>query len=267
MYQLFNGYHLGTNRAVFVMMPRPHTVTSDSDQTEWNIVGGQRRLEGPQDVFLVVSMPRDLRGLCVKAWLDTGHQEFLDSGAYDVLITRRWVAGCATFNDDVLVPSPVPRTPSDLRPTLIVGELNASPPKTLAAGAPGDSAQSGRAARIALVNQLNASQVKVRDGMLSSFGARKIKPLPLVQSNAFRRFLLGALRQNHHDLSRLAAHYVTPDELRALHGARIFTASDLFDPARPRSTDPANVIESVRSRLVDGVVKAAKAAPSNAASP
>jgi len=27
MYQLFNGYHLGTNRALFVIAPRPHTVS------------------------------------------------------------------------------------------------------------------------------------------------------------------------------------------------------------------------------------------------
>ncbi len=73
MYQLFNGYHLGTNRALFVVAPRPHTV-SNSAQTEFNLIDGERNLEGIQDVFLVVSMPRTLDGLCIQAGLDTGHQ-------------------------------------------------------------------------------------------------------------------------------------------------------------------------------------------------
>jgi hypothetical protein len=73
MYQLFNGYHLGTNRALFVVAPRPHTV-SGSTQTEFNLIDGERRLEGIQDVFLVVHMPRSLDGFCIQAGLDTGDQ-------------------------------------------------------------------------------------------------------------------------------------------------------------------------------------------------
>lgn len=69
MYQLFNGYHLGTNRAVFVVSPRPHTVDSS-----FNLIDGERKLEGIQDVFLVVTMPRSLKGFCVHASIDTGHK-------------------------------------------------------------------------------------------------------------------------------------------------------------------------------------------------
>jgi hypothetical protein len=69
MYQLFNGYHLGTNRAVFVVAPRPHTVDSS-----FNLLDGERRLEGIQDVFLVVTMPRTLKGFCIHASIDTGHK-------------------------------------------------------------------------------------------------------------------------------------------------------------------------------------------------
>ena len=57
MYQLFNGYHLGGNRALFVIAPRPHTV-SDQSQTEFNLIDGARKLEGIQEVFVVVHMPR-----------------------------------------------------------------------------------------------------------------------------------------------------------------------------------------------------------------
>lgn len=68
IYSIFDGYHLGTNRAMFVIQPRPHMVDSD-----FNLIDGIRRLEGVQDVFLVVSIPKDNKGFCVQAHLDTGH--------------------------------------------------------------------------------------------------------------------------------------------------------------------------------------------------
>ncbi len=68
IYSIFDGYHLGTNRAMFVVQPRPHMVDSD-----FNLIDGIRRLEGIQDVFLVVSIPKENKGFCVQAHLDTGH--------------------------------------------------------------------------------------------------------------------------------------------------------------------------------------------------
>lgn len=68
VYSIFDGYHLGTNRAMFVIQPRPHMVDSD-----FSLINGPRRLEGIQDVFLVVSIPKANEGFCVKASLDTGH--------------------------------------------------------------------------------------------------------------------------------------------------------------------------------------------------
>jgi hypothetical protein len=86
MYQLFNGYHLGTNRAVFYVEPRPHVVDS-SNQTNANVIRGQRRLEGLQDVFLVVHVPRQLSGLCVQAMLDTAHRAMFTNGvAYAIAL-------------------------------------------------------------------------------------------------------------------------------------------------------------------------------------
>jgi len=72
MYQLFNGYHLGTNRAVFLIAPRPHTVSS-GPQVDFNLIKGKRLLEGIQDMFLIVQVPDSLKGICVQALLDTGH--------------------------------------------------------------------------------------------------------------------------------------------------------------------------------------------------
>jgi hypothetical protein len=77
MYQLFNGYHIGTNRAVFVVAPRPHTLSKTENNedraAEFNLINGQRALEGIQDVFLVVNLPRKLTGFCIQASIDTGH--------------------------------------------------------------------------------------------------------------------------------------------------------------------------------------------------
>jgi hypothetical protein len=79
MYQLFNGYHLGTNRAVFVIAPRPHTV-SEPAQVEFNLINGERKLEGIQEMFLIVRVPKKLQGICVQANLDTGHIVMRHSG-------------------------------------------------------------------------------------------------------------------------------------------------------------------------------------------
>lgn len=68
MYNLFQAFHLGTNRALFLLEPRPHIV-----QTEVTFVNGPRALEGIQEVFLVVVRPKEMKTLCVSAVLETAH--------------------------------------------------------------------------------------------------------------------------------------------------------------------------------------------------
>jgi hypothetical protein len=70
MYELFTGYHLGSNRAVFFMLSRPHT-TEEKDR--FTFVNGPRRIEGIQEVFLVINRPRSNLELCVEALLETAH--------------------------------------------------------------------------------------------------------------------------------------------------------------------------------------------------
>jgi hypothetical protein len=72
LYQMMNAYHLGTNRCVFVVAPRPHTV-SETAQVDFNLLDGHRKLEGIQDFFVIVQVPASLGGICVHASLDTGH--------------------------------------------------------------------------------------------------------------------------------------------------------------------------------------------------
>ncbi|WP_433202282.1 hypothetical protein ACQP00_32065 [Dactylosporangium sp. CS-047395] len=72
MYHQLDSYHLGTNRALFVLFPRPHTLAAQlgdgKDGLNW-----MRKLEGIQEFFFVVEQPKSARMLCLSAHLDTMH--------------------------------------------------------------------------------------------------------------------------------------------------------------------------------------------------
>lgn len=68
MYQLLSSFHLGTNRAMFWVEPRPHIVQRDR-----TFVDGPRQLEGIQEFFLVVARPKEMDDLCVNVSLETLH--------------------------------------------------------------------------------------------------------------------------------------------------------------------------------------------------
>ena len=68
MYHQLNSYHVGTNRAMFFLLPRPHVVQSPN-----TFVNGPRELEGVQEFFLVVMRPKGMSDYCVEAYLETAH--------------------------------------------------------------------------------------------------------------------------------------------------------------------------------------------------
>jgi hypothetical protein len=68
MYHQLDSYHLGTNRAVFFVHPRPHTI-----ETEHTFVNGPRNIEGIQEFVFVVIRPTKVEQFCVEAYLETGH--------------------------------------------------------------------------------------------------------------------------------------------------------------------------------------------------
>ena len=70
MYNLLTGYHQGTNRAAFLMLPRPHTLQTTDRRT---FVQGLREIEGVQEFMLIVERPAKVEVLCVEAFLETGH--------------------------------------------------------------------------------------------------------------------------------------------------------------------------------------------------
>ena len=78
MYHQLDSYHLGTNRAVFFVQPRPHTLEEPS-----GFVRGPRPVEGIQEFFLIVAQPRQHKDFCVAVRLDTSHLTRIPIMDYD----------------------------------------------------------------------------------------------------------------------------------------------------------------------------------------
>lgn len=70
LYNFLSAYHQGTNRGVFLMLPRPHILQPTDRRT---FIQGIRSIEGVQEFFLAVVRPTGMEGICVEAELDTGH--------------------------------------------------------------------------------------------------------------------------------------------------------------------------------------------------
>lgn len=68
LYNQLQSYHLGTNRAIFFMQPRPHI-----QDAKFTFIRGLRRLEGIQEFFLIVNRPKHVKGFCVDIALETAH--------------------------------------------------------------------------------------------------------------------------------------------------------------------------------------------------
>lgn len=189
MYQLFNGYHVGTNRAVFVIVGRPHTVT-DAAQVDNNLINGERVLEGVQEVFLVVNVPRTLDGVCVEAWLDTGHKhKTTETSGWPLdfptptVITRRIVGGCSTIVGDRLVPLPAGAAPL---PPMVVGEPVIDPGPAFGGLSPGEVAMRSVADQVTVANRLNLLQGKIRSAALAASATSIYTPRPYGETEAFR---------------------------------------------------------------------------------
>jgi hypothetical protein len=271
MYQLFNGYHLGTNRAVFSIAPRPHIVTDSKQaplQTPFNMIRGQRQLEGLQDMFLVVYVPAALIGICVQASLDTGHRAMFSSGIayairgdeipggispgsggpsfptlpsprddklapsdeYHLVVTRRIVRNCGAFNDDseTLTPTGDPTNFTEALPR-ITFETRLPGPK------PDIEKQLLRVrggeqeTPVEVANQFNRFQHEVTSAMLSGFSAGQYKTRPFVQTDTFRRLLYLTMRNIPLDLNQLVKRgHLSRADSQSIQRAGAKTVADLF---------------------------------------
>lgn len=72
LYHLLNSYHLGTNRAIFFVQPRPHTL---QQKDQFTFIDGPQDIEGIQEFFLIVNRPDDktLDDYCLDGLLYTAH--------------------------------------------------------------------------------------------------------------------------------------------------------------------------------------------------
>ncbi len=107
MYHLLNSYHLGTNRAMFFLQPRP-----DIQEEEFTFVKGFRRLEGIQEFFFIVDRPKEIPGLCVEAKLETAHiktgrtfsAKIIDAADLDIGENRTKTAEVLKLDEDEIDP-------------------------------------------------------------------------------------------------------------------------------------------------------------------
>ncbi len=67
-YNSLNSYHLGTNRAIFLIQPKPYLLIESND-----FVRGPRPVDGIQEFYLVVAQPKGQSDFCVSLRLDTSH--------------------------------------------------------------------------------------------------------------------------------------------------------------------------------------------------
>jgi hypothetical protein len=284
MYQLFNGYHLGSNRALFVIAPRPHTA-SEQAQTEFNLIDGPRKLEGIQEVFVVVHMAKTLAGFCLQAGLDTGHQvtttvpyQALMNRAVDnhgptqpnggdepvpppdppnpppstpiqqLVVTRRVVQSCGTFDENGLLQIQRLR---ETRPPLVHGEIAISdlPAKAAYARLAKDSSPTTRAQVAAT---LNAVQSQINRLMLDRNTAVGYESREFVETDTFKALVANAAREDTTPIATVvAAGHLTKADQRELGLRKIVTMSDLFridmSDADSRATADA------RRRVIDNL--------------
>jgi hypothetical protein len=255
MYQLFNGYHLGTNRALFVVAPRPHTV-STSDQTDFNLINGERKLEGIQDVFLVIHMPKSLDGFCIQAGLDTGHEATVSAPQHLVMlkhksnepdggndpqlppppppppttpikqlvITRRLVQSCGTFDENGnfhlrQLPEPHPKP--------IVGEIGLPelPARAMLRSAPTRS----RPLRVEVADNMNMMQSQINRLMLDSASSAAYTAKNFEETDVFKSLVATAVQSSTIPLAQLANKgYLNRQTARLLTRNKIITLGNLF---------------------------------------
>jgi hypothetical protein len=283
MYQLFNGYHLGTNRALFVVAPRPHTVSS-AEETEFNLIDGERKLEGIQDVFLVVHMPKSLDGFCIQAGLNTGHtaitlpQHIIFMDEFDpenpggdlpdyedpppppptqpvkqLIITRRVVQSCGTFDENGNFNLRQLREPG---PEKVIGEI-ALPTLPTRAIFRSTTRDFSRNSRITVANNSNTMQSEINNRMLDVLSSVNYEPRDFEETDVFKSLAAYSVRKIKFPLSRLASKgYISRQAVQSMSKIKITTVGDLFSSSLEETeTENANrmrrnVLEKILGKQV-----------------
>jgi hypothetical protein len=261
LYQLFNGYHVGSNRALFVILPRPHVV-SGLQQTEFNLIDGIRRLEGLQDMFLVVYAPSKLKGICIQANLDTGHT-LADPGSasslQSLILSRRTIRNCGAFTETGALISTGTELPKVATQISFEKQIHGFD----YLGTLGDlkTAKKGTE-RAQLADQLNLFlRQTVARSMLDGFSAGSYQPRSLVETDTFKRLLQASLQKVDLPLNSTSiARHVDARDVRKLTRAGFYSVSDLFRREADGSDKlTQSELVAVRTRLVGKVLEAVQA--------
>jgi hypothetical protein len=260
MYQPLLAYHLGTNRALWAISARPHTVDSEFNLINVNVKSGEeteegtmigRQLEGIQDMFLVINMPKDSPGLCFQASLDTGYEVYwhaIDSYWY-LVVMRRVIQSCGTFDENgnfkiTYYPENFPFF--FVKNPLIVNEkvisqgiflhhenLNTIQKKT------------------ELVFKANQRNKLIMQRMLDGFSSRAYKPKFFFETKTFQAFMESSLKDSEYELSNLE--YITRNEASKLRKLGIATVGDLIR----KDVDEA-VARNSRQKLLNSAIEMGK---------
>lgn len=99
MNSLLQSFHLGTNRALFLMQPYPHI-----SQPRVTFINGPRELEGVQEIVLVVSCPEKYPDVCFEVDLETAHIA-ADLNRTDSIGKKIMVAKTFVFTSDTAIES------------------------------------------------------------------------------------------------------------------------------------------------------------------
>lgn len=165
MYNLLQAYHLGTNRALFYLAPRPHVLEEPS-----GFIRGPRVIDGIQEFFLVVNQPEGAGDPCLSVRLDTAHITETSETDYE----RRDV----TFPESAPLTKEVPAPSGPSAPGQ--RELTGAELRTIIGGA-GDPRY-----QYFVRTLQNTAQFAVPDGFCLD-PERAIEDLPNVQPNYGRR--------------------------------------------------------------------------------
>ncbi|MBN1419983.1 MAG: hypothetical protein JXP34_14480 [Planctomycetes bacterium] len=261
MYQPLLAYHLGTNRALWVISVRPHTVDSenvlikvypegDRETPEGALIG--RKLEGIQDMFLVVNVPKGNQGLCFQATLDAGY-DLGGSWVNRVIVLRRNIQSCARFDGDGLkIDKSMPGYASDASVQPMVAYESDDIPADVRIR---DEDLLDPDTKRRLVFRANRRSTAMIQRMLDGYTSGIERPKPFVETETFRSFLASSLRSSTFRLAGLVeGGMVTAEELAELRERRLETVGDLMRA----EFDRERVVLRVRERAVDSAMAIAK---------
>ena len=259
------------------MAPRPATKSSNFVLIDDS--GGGRVLEGIQDVFLIVNLPKKLGGFCVQASVDTGHkvmannmmfmenerqpngEEEHDGGegggggetptappgqTYNQLIvTRRIVQNCGKFDDNgnfavTGVPNGGTGTPAG--GGVVVWEDSHLTPKI--------NPDLSSTTTDIVAKQVNLGQSRFMKSMISGFSSGNFSPVEFTKTKTFRRQVRQSLRRLPNPIEKLVElNYLTAQERTYLIERQFRMVGDIFNSENSHYGEP-RLIE-IRKKILE----------------